>query len=287
MTYAPRPLNQFNRLVYVSGNRATGTYALGSAWNNIRYNRDWDSANCTAAVGAMAVDASTGGARRTGPPDIRNAQNDWSGGIGLDDVNVAIGKLFPGHQLTLSRYGAYMDWADVLYRLKQGRFVAIQGDYDQVPYNYQAQKGGTFDHAFGLGGYRTSDGRVLYYDPLARHGVWVPQYAIRPAAEKLALVQRGDRHKLFAGYTRVMPTILPPTTTYRVSVRAGDVWSYRLSSGVIVGRSSFTTGGFSASCTAPRIYSARGLPSARYTLVRLTSGSRSGKYIAARYAEET
>lgn len=286
MTYAPRPINQFNRLVYVSGNRATGTYALGTPWNNVRLGRDWDSANCTAAVGAMVVDGSTGGARRTSPVDIRNAQNDWSGGIGLDDVNVAIGKLFPGHQLTLSRYGAYMDWNDVIYRLKQGRFVAIQGDYDQIPYNYQAQKGGTFDHAFGLGGYRSSDGRVLYYDPLARHGVWVPQYVIRPAAQKLALVQRGDRNKLFAGYTRVMAFATLPPATYEVSVPAGDLFVYRLSSGVITRRTSETTGGFSATCTPAKTYRAQNLPSGSYTLVRLTSGSRSGKYIGSRYARE-
>lgn len=209
----PDPINQFNRLSHVSGPEPTGTYALGSRWNNIHNGSNYDGRNCTAAVGAIAVDAHTGGRIKSSPPKIRNAQLDWSGGIGLDDVNYAIRRLY-GSDYMMELPGSF-DWADVIAALKARRFVAIQGDYDQIPYSYQAQKGGTFDHAFGLGGYRSSDARVLLYDPLAKRAVWVPQYVIRGAAEKLALAQRGSRGRLFAGLTRPMPPPYVPGVTYR------------------------------------------------------------------------
>lgn len=219
MSNYPSPINQFSRLIHVSGTEPTGTYALGSRWNNTHVNpangrvENWDGRNCTAAVGAIVIDAETGGRIRTSPNRIRNAQLDWSGGIGLDDVNYAIRNVY-GAQHTMALPGS-ANWTDVLQALRERRFVAIQGDYDQVPYAYQAQKGGTFDHAFGLGGYRATDGRVLYYDPLDRHAKWVPQSVIRPAAEKLALVQRGSRARLFVGFTRPMPPPYVASVTYR------------------------------------------------------------------------
>lgn len=211
MTF-PDPINQFNRLVHVSGASGTGSYALGSRWNNMHNGQNYDGRNCTAAVGAIAIDAHTGGKYTSNPAQIRNHQTDWAGGIGLDDVNVAWGRLWPGNQLLLP---SSADWTDVIQWLKDRRFVAIQGDYDQVPYAYQCQKGGTFDHAFGLGGFRASDARVLLYDPLCKHAVWVPQYVIRVAAEKLALVQRGSKGRLFVGLTRPMPPPYVPGVTYR------------------------------------------------------------------------
>jgi hypothetical protein len=207
----PRPINQFNRLIYVSGSEATGSYSLGSRWNNVHNGSNYDGRNCTAAIGAVAIDAHTGGKITSNPAVIRNHQYDWSGGIGLDDVNVAWKNLWPGNALDLSG----RDWADVLAALKENRFVAIQGDYDQIPYAYQCQKGGTFDHAFGLGGWRASDGMVLLYDPLCKHAVWVPQYVIRGSAEKLALAQRGTKSRLFAGVTHVMPPPYDAGVTYR------------------------------------------------------------------------
>ncbi len=201
MTY-PAPINQFSRLRYVSGTKPTGTYALGTRWNQVRNGVAYDGLNCTSAVGAIAIDAHTGGRILSSPPQIRNAQYDWSGGIGLDDVNVAWNRLWPGNQLYLPQAH---DWADTLATLKDGRFVAIQGDNDQMG-PYTCQVGGTFDHAYGLAGWRSSDGRVLLYDPLCHHARWVPQYAIRAAAEKLALAQRGTRSRLFVGITKVMVT---------------------------------------------------------------------------------
>jgi hypothetical protein len=207
----PAPINQFSRLIFQSGTEPTGNYTLGSRWNNIHNGSNYDGRNCTAAMGAVSVDAATGGRITSNPAQIRNHQNDWSGGIGWDDVNVALDNLgYPKLVLPTN-----FDWYDTLAAVKEGRFVGIQGDNDQVPYEYQCQKGGTFDHAYGLAGWRASDSRVLRYDPLCGRASWVPQSAIRGAAEKLALVQRGTRSRLFVGLTKVMPPPYIAGVTYR------------------------------------------------------------------------
>lgn len=290
MVYYPAPINQFNRLVRVSGSQPTGSYVFGDPWNNIHNGIDWDSRNCTAAIGAVLRDAWTGGKQKSSPNAIRNHQNDWSGGIGWDDVNVAWWDLY-GERFTIPPSA---DWYDVLNWLKQGKFVGIQGDYDAVPYDYKIQKNGTFDHAFGLGGYRYSDARVLLYDPLGKNARWVPQYVIRPAAEKLALAQRGTRSRLFIALSRTVPQVVTPTTGYKVSIRpaAGDsyknFWTYTVgSTGRISGRTADRSGGFTAICSAPsrRYWSQTG---DYYTLVKIVDpkSSRYGKWVPARYAVE-
>lgn len=281
MAYAPQPMNQFNRLIYVSGG-VTGTYYTGSPWNNYHNGIDYDSMNCTATMGALLRDAHTGGFQKSTPIAIRNHQNDWRGGIGWDDVSTAWLNLY-GEPLNVP-YGA--DWNDVIYWLKQGRAVGVQGNYGLVPYSYQCQKGGQFDHAFALAGYRASDGRVLFYDPLCKRASWVPQYVIRPAAERLAIVQRGDKSRLFVSYTKVMPTVILPTKKYQAVVHPGSGYFFRyiVRSGVIDDRERTKTGGFTATCTAPvRTY----WPDEKrwIYLVKLTSGSRSGQYVDAMYAE--
>lgn len=197
----PDPINQFNRLIYVSGTVPTGTYIKGSRWNNTHNGQNWDGRNCTAAMGAVLIDAHTGGKIKSSPPQIRNNQDDWSGGIGWDDVQVAWKRLWPSQELLLP---SAHSWADVIASLKEGRFVGIQGDNDRMGI-YSCQSGFTGDHAYGLAGYRSTDSRVLKYDPLCHHASWVPQTQIRAAAEKLAMVQRGTTQRLFVALTRVMP----------------------------------------------------------------------------------
>lgn len=198
----PDPINQFNRLAYVSGAHGTGTYSRGSRWNNIRNGRNYDSANCTASMGALLINAHTSGRIKSSPPQIRNYQYDWDGGIGWNDVNVAWGRLWPGNQLILPQSA---DWAETLVHVKEGRFVGIQGDNDQMG-GWVCQTGG-FTHAYALGGWRASDGRVLLYDPLCTKARWVPQTPVRLAAEKLALNERGSRGKLFIALTRVIAPV--------------------------------------------------------------------------------
>jgi hypothetical protein len=276
--YYASPINQFLRLVYNSGSVPTGSYSLGLPWGT-----SYDGLNCTAAMGALLIDAHTNGRHKTTPPAIRSHQHDFTGGIGWDDVNVALWDLF-GVRLTIPYQ---YDWADVILALREGRYVGIQGDYDQVPYSYQCQKGGTFDHAFALGDYRASDGRVLLYDPLCRNAAWVPQSTIRGAAEKLALAQRGTKSRLFVMTTAVVSSTTP-TVRYRVEVPASRFWRFYTSGTSIVSpfRKAYETGGFSATCSAPaRYYDVLDrLPADSYPLVRLLSGSRAGWYIDAKYA---
>jgi hypothetical protein len=277
--YYASPVNQFNRLIYLSGTAPTGSYALGARWGTV-----WDSMNCTAAMGALLIDAHSNGRHKTTPPAIRSHQHDFSGGIGWDDVNDALWSLF-GVRLTIPQGH---DWGDVIARLREGRYVGIQGDYDQVPYSYQCQKGGTFDHAFALGDYRASDGRVLMNDPLCRNASWVPQSAIRAAAEKLALAQRGTRSSLFVMLTGVVASTTP-TIRYKAVVPASRFWRFYTSGTAIVSpyRKAYETGGFTATCTAPARYydTHNALPADSYPLVKLTGGSRAGWYIDAKYAE--
>lgn len=292
--YLPHPVNQFTRLSLVSGARGTGYYVPGAGWNNLHVSPsgkviDYDALNCTCAAAATLRDAMTGGRSRTSPNTIRNAQNDFSGGIGWDDVNVALGRLgWP--KLTIQTSAS---WADVLQYLIQGRAVGIQGDYDQVPYSYQTQKGGTFDHAFTLHDYRRSDGRVLWFDTLDRKLKWVPQSVIRPAAEKLALVQRGTKLRLFVATTNVVPSPVSVAPKYQVSIHPipgqtyRNFWVYSVSAvhGRITGRVGVRTKGFSARSTAPqrRYWTLAGK---YYELVQLTDGYRKGQYVHAAYAEE-
>ena len=302
--YVPDPINQFNRLARVSGPKGTGSYVFGDPWNNVHENpqtgkiEDYDGRNCTAAVGATLRDSHTMGKSRSNPSQIRNHQNDFAGGIGWDDVNTAWRDIW-NEELGFPQF---FDWLDVLTALREHRDVGIQGDHGLVPWQYQTQKGGNFDHAFSLHGYRSSDGRVLFWDPLAKHLVWVPQYAIRPAAEKLALEQRGSKGRLFVAYTRVLSTPTAPVIHGWVAsvhpighLPTRTYWQYVLSGDgrFIVDRISRETGGFSAECTAP-IYrpvhpaakGKKGMDKAGYDIVKLQTGAYHDRFIAAGYAEE-
>jgi hypothetical protein len=113
------------------------------------------------------------------------------------------------------------------------RHVAIAVDYEKVPYQYQEQKGGTFDHALGIDRYRASDGAILLYDTLGTNPKWVPQSAVRPAAEYIATRIRGSAGRLFVGLTGVRPLILTDVR-YRVQI-SGYTNLYSAPNGTRVG----------------------------------------------------
>ena len=301
VSYYGDPVNQFNRLIRTSGPKGTGTYVKGTGWDNHHYDpsaghaTDYDNRNCTAAVGATLRDVHTGGRSKTTPNAMRNNQGDFDGGIGWPDINASWEKLF-SEQLTIP---AAYDWNDVMSALKGRRAVGVSGDYDQIPYKYQAQKGGTFDHAFSLHDYRGTDHRVLLWDPLGTHMIWVPQYVIRDAAEKLAMSQRGTKSRLFVALTRAIPKPINPATTWTAVVRpVGNAakrtyWQYYLQGDYIIKRTGRETGGFSAGCSAPvwrRVHSSvrHKFPESGYWLVRINEPSSAyhGRWIAAGYARE-
>ncbi len=204
--YRPAPVNQFYQL---DRDTPTSPYVKTNRWNHIHANAsgnvsNWDPYLCMAGEGAVALDAHTQGRYRFSPGSIHDRQSDRLGGIGVDDVADAFATV--GQTLLTPDY---YSWADTLTAVKGRRHVAIGVDYGKVPYEYQSQKGGDFSHALGIDEYRSSDSRVLVYDTLATNPRWWPQSAIRPAAEALALQERGNAGRLFVGLTMQRPAIEP------------------------------------------------------------------------------
>lgn len=192
----PLLVNQFTRLLEM----APRFYKPGARWNDVVHGHNFDAENCMASMGAVAASAQTGGIRHFSPADIRNNQDDFSGGIGHDDVQTSFARLGLPAFIDAPR-----DWAANMAEIRAGRFVWWAVQYAKVPRPVQAQKGGTFDHA--LGGFNMyADGTFDLYDPLADEIQRVEQSAIRPAAEAIALRERGDASRLFVGATNVLPS---------------------------------------------------------------------------------
>jgi hypothetical protein len=197
----PAPINQFCRLEYDEVHK---TYVKTTRWNDIVNGHNFDGENCMAAEGAVALDAHTQGKTRTSPAGIRNYQDDFSGGIGVDDVQTAWARHFGQTLLTPRDF----DWNDVMYAIRaEHRHVALGADYRFVPDAYKRQLPGNFDHALGVDDYRSSDGAILIYDSLSTASHWQPQSSVKAAVEALALRVRGSRAQLFAGLTAKRPVL--------------------------------------------------------------------------------
>jgi len=212
----PAPLNQFYKLDYDD---------VAHRWvkTTTQWPGSFNSVNCMATAGAVAIDAHTGGVIRSNPPQIRAGQDDQSGGIGVNDVDVAWHRLWGRDLLTPAGFS----WADVMHAVKtERRHVAIGVDYAKVPYAYQLQKGGTFDHALNIDDIRDTDGAILRYDSLGTNPAWVPQSAVRPAAEALALRARGTAGSLFVGLTASRPAVGTAAPHYHATViHATKLWN--------------------------------------------------------------
>jgi hypothetical protein len=130
--------------------------------------------NCTAAVGAMELDAATNGASTTTGARIRALQDDQVGGIGLDDVAVALRR---GWGLSYSQ--GKRSWATIQRRLADQDGAGIQGLYAAVPSAYRVQKDFRGGHAVYVSRY-SSPGQVLVHDPISRTGavIW-PEWVLR------------------------------------------------------------------------------------------------------------
>lgn len=235
----PAPVNQFNRLDY---DEVARKYYKTTRWNHSHRNAagvltNWDSLLCMATEGAVAIDAHTGGRLRSTPGAIHDHQDDQMGGIGVDDVAVAWKRLWGADLIVPSDY----DWADVMTAVRARRHVIVGVDYEDVPYEYQEQKGGTFDHALGVDDVR-SDGSILRYDSLGANPRWVPQSAVRAGAESLALRVRGTRSRLFVALTAVRPKLNAPAPTYWATViHATNLWNEETDVWVYNGANALTT----------------------------------------------
>jgi len=212
--YHPKPMNQFYRLEYDEVHK---TYVKTTRWNNIINGHNFDSENCMATQGAIALDAHTQGKTRTTPAGIRNYQDDLSGGIGVDDVQTAWKRHFGQTLLTPADF----DWADVVYAVRaEHRYVVLGVDYRFVPDSYKRQLPGNFDHALGLDDFRTTDSGISVSDSLSTAFHWQPQSSVRTAAEALALRTRGSKAKLFVGLTAKRPLIGAAPVKFRAAIFA-------------------------------------------------------------------
>jgi hypothetical protein len=215
----PAPLNQFYRLDY---DEIAKRYVKTTRWNHSHIRNgmtiNYDSVDCMVSAGAILLDAHTGGSKRTTPGAIHDHQDDMVGGVGVDDVRVSWSRGWGEVLYTPADF----DWADTIYAVRTQRRCAIVGvDYDYVPYDYQVQKGGSFDHAIVLEDYRSTDARLRRYDSLDANPAWVPQSAYKAAAEALALRVRGSRARLFVAFTRSRP-LLTAEVLYRVACVGGS-----------------------------------------------------------------
>lgn len=245
--------------------------------------------NCTCASGAMAADYHTLGRVKPSSSSVRTWTGDTSGGTNLAQVDYALRSRVNVDLDVRYRY----PWADFIRRITAGEGAILQGWY--APIRATRFRGSeTFggNHAIfvppGFGAMDPlADGRragIYEY-----HGEPYPLALLREFAGKLnvgsstyAALGLG---LVYAAFTR------DNTADWRVSVRPTPpatrkaFFVYQLRSGVIVGRTTRYTGGFSASCTSPRLYR---WPAQNRSdsLVQVTSGFLTGQFVPARLARE-
>jgi hypothetical protein len=251
----------------------------------------WD--NCAAATGAMDLDRDTRGGMTTTGARIRQLTGTISGGLLLSQIDAALLKGFgPRDHLDVRPKIAFVDAMNHL-RLGQGA---------ELYFSYRPLIGTKFDcfsgrfagiHAAWMNEL-SADGTAIYWgDPGAdgrradvpRGYQWIPVSLVRQAAG--LYIGSGYAQLGFSRDTE---------PAYKARIPAGTWFlHYFVSDGRITGHRRDHTNGFSATCTAPRLYrwsetvqarrKSRGLPplSAR-SLVRLTSGSRERWYIGSQYA---
>lgn len=242
--------------------------------------------DCSAYSAAWITDAHTGGATKLTGRAIRLASSEpvpdrTSPGLNLPQVDAAVLKLTSSRVNLDTRTGlGHYAFRDLV---KDGRWAILQ-----VNRGVLVDKGFGGSHGF-RGGHAITvhfDGTApIIGDPLVPYYIRTGWAALYQAAGALVINTDGTR----LGYGRVNVSLtrdLTPDYLAVITPTYGDrvaFWQYLLNTrGEAYARSRAYTGGFSARCTPPRWTPG---PFAR-SLVRLTSGSRAGWYVDARYAEE-
>lgn len=242
--------------------------------------------DCTAHACSRSIGHATCGKKLPSGRSIRLLSNEpipdpRSPGLNLPQVR----------DVAMDSYGVFLDvrigaqaltWAQYEQRRLSGQGAILQVGYGPIADSrYDAGRGFRGNHAIFESLHAT-------YDPLAdgrapgvfRHdGSVYDRNVIRKAAGQLLLgsTKLGEG-KVWAAFTR---DVVPD---YFARVPAGTFWAYHVPGGTVAYRRQRVTGGFSGSCTPPRSYP---WGDRTVTLVRMTSGSRTGMYIsAALYARE-
>jgi hypothetical protein len=255
------------------------------------YKYGWTS--CTAFAGAMAAAFDSCGKVRPTGGQVRQLTNEpvpdpKSPGLNLDQVDDALRKL--GVDLDTRKH---YPWDELVRRVSAGQGCILQIDtkpFLGTPYQSTA---GAIGHAVfvppnwgvmdpaadGRNGYHCFDGRAYPRELLKR-------------AAGLLIVGRDPEGPIRCGYGYAYASFTRDqrsTWQVRMTVAPGArkaFWWYQLHDGVIVGRRVDSTRGFGATCTPPRLVRWPGGPVASKSLVRLTSGSRAGRWIESRFAHE-
>lgn len=247
--------------------------------------------NCGPACSGTHLDRDTRGASRTTGARVRALTGDLSGGTNLaeDDTALLRGWGPRDHMDVRPRVA----WADVLAALDRGQGVSLSASYAPISGTvWDGSPGFTANHRFFINE-RGSNG-LYVYDPLAdgrRAGIpkgphWIPE-SIMERAAGLLMLDPETRRRIGLGYAQVGLT-RDTEPDYRAVVTAALApayfWRYFVDSlGRITGHDKAHTGGFSATCSAPQLHGwATAAARAKYSprsLVRLTSGSRSGWYV--------
>jgi hypothetical protein len=246
--------------------------------------------DCSAHSTSDAIDHATCGRKDPGGRTIRLLSSEpipdpRSPGLNLNQVaNVA-----------QDDFGVYIDvrigYRKVTFAEYEKMRLAGMGCLMQVGYGAIADS--RYDAGRGFrGNHMMFESIHATYDPLAdgraagvfRHDGSVYDRAVmKRAAGNLVIGSSGGLPlkagfgNVWAGFTR---DVIPD---YRCQVPAGEFFAYAIKDGAVAYRRKRETGGFSASCTPPRSYVWPG--HGTVTLVRLTSGSRIGRYISANWVK--
>lgn len=238
-----------------------------------RWGGRYGSVNCTPCSAGMAGEADTCGSVLFTGAQIRAASNEpipdpRSPGMNLTQVDAALYKL-SGGRINLDTHFRY-DFDALRKRVEAGAQAILQIQRSVLVARGEGHGNGfAGGHAIEIG---ADSGGVWMDDPLTGrfHTSWP---TLRSAAGALVLNDAGD----ICGYGRAYVSFSRDiTATYRVSVhplegrRLRTFALYIVDGTHITHRETRSTGGFSAECRAPRLYSWSGHTSQR--LVVVTSG---------------
>jgi hypothetical protein len=255
-------------VAFQAQNPAISGYALG-----------WTSCTCFAAAMAASFDRQV--AKLCTGGQVRQKTGDTVGGTSLSQIDSA---LRIGWSVDLdTRYR--LPWATFAAKINAGCAAVLQGGYAPIADSrFDAGRGFRGNHAIAV-----MPGWVVM-DPLAdgRYGTTYgykgeayPQSLLKAFAGRLDLGGSILGSGLaYASFTRDRVS----NVRYQFSIGASDYTVFIVSGSGITGASTHHTGGFTASCTQPQLYSWSGHTS--QSVVRLTSGSHSGQYVRASHAKE-
>lgn len=252
---------------YCNGFYPTHQNQLSAYWGG-----PYGSTNCTANAGGMVGEAHTCGATRLSGATIRAATNEpipdpRSPGLNLGQVDTALYRL-TGGAIDLDTHYRY-DWTALQRRIVDGAQAILQIQR-KVMVDRGYAKGNLFGggHAVAIG----YDGAPWFDDPLTGRFP-VDWETLKRAAGALILGSSGE----ICGYGKAYVSFSRDITSeWRVSVQPnrGDTirrFGLYVVKGTEVQSSSVArTGGFSAKCSPPRLYTYPRHTSQR--LVVITSG---------------